>query len=111
MLPPTRIHPDRPAITLGDTADRFREGAVAYRNGRDWAKEERDQFIAVANETARRRSTEPISFSTVENSCPSLSTVAEADFAESDTSADELTLDNDLTSKRPRRAPPANQKR
>ncbi|KAL2369801.1 hypothetical protein RJZ57_005781 [Blastomyces gilchristii] len=29
----------------------FRQGACAYRNGRDWAKEKRDEFIRTANET------------------------------------------------------------
>lgn len=99
------------SFALGDTADRFREGAGAYRNGLDWAKEQRDRFIADANGTAQRRSAEPTSCSTAKNSRTSLSTVAEADLVESDTSADELTLDNGLTSKRPRRAPPAKQNR
>jgi hypothetical protein len=94
------------SFASGDTANRFREGAAAFRNGRDWAKEQRDRFIAEANETAQRRSAES---TTVENSRTSLSTVTEADFADSDTSADELSLDNDLISKRPRRASPANQ--
>jgi len=88
----------------------FRKGAAAFRNGRDWAKEQRDRFIADANGTAQRRSVEPSS-STVKNSSTSSSTAAEAEFTDSDTSADELALDNDLTSKRPRRASPANQNR
>jgi len=96
--------------SLGGAVDHFREGAAAFRNGRDWAKEQRDRFIADANGTAQRRSAEPSS-STVKNSRTSLSTVTEAEFAESDTSADELALDNDLTRKRPRRASPANQNR
>ncbi|EDN02333.1 predicted protein [Histoplasma mississippiense (nom. inval.)] len=29
----------------------FRQGACAYRNARDWAKEKRDEFIRTANET------------------------------------------------------------
>ncbi|EDN06286.1 predicted protein [Histoplasma mississippiense (nom. inval.)] len=29
----------------------FRQGASAYRNARDWAKEKRDEFIRAANET------------------------------------------------------------
>ena len=89
----------------------FRKGAGAYRNARDWAKEQRDRLIANANGTAQQRSVELTSVSTVENSRTSLSTVAEADFTESDTSAGELVLDNDLISKRPRRASPANQNR
>ena len=38
------------AIT-GDV-ETFRKGAAAFRNGRDWAKEQRDRFIADANGTA-----------------------------------------------------------
>jgi hypothetical protein len=30
----------------------FGKGAAAFRNGRDWAKERRDQFISAANERA-----------------------------------------------------------
>jgi hypothetical protein len=78
------------SFASGDTANRFREGAAAFRNGRDWAKEQRDRFIAEANETAQRRSAES---TTVENSRTSLSTVGEAELAESDTSADDLALD------------------
>jgi hypothetical protein len=32
--------------------DTFRQGATAYRNARDWAKEKRDEFIEGANERA-----------------------------------------------------------
>lgn len=38
---------------LTGNADTFRQGAAAFRNGRDWAKEKRDQFISAANERAR----------------------------------------------------------
>ena len=37
------------AWQLNDSADSFRSGAAAYRNGRDWAKEQRDLAIAYAN--------------------------------------------------------------
>jgi hypothetical protein len=51
------------ASALGGTANRFRAGAGAYRNAREWAKEQRDRFIAEANGTARRKSAEPTPFS------------------------------------------------
>jgi hypothetical protein len=35
---------------LTDNYESFRRGAGAYRNGRDWAKKQRDQAIAQANE-------------------------------------------------------------
>lgn len=33
-----------------DSVDNFREGVAALRNAQDWAKEQRDKFIALANE-------------------------------------------------------------
>jgi hypothetical protein len=30
---------------LTDSADSFRQGAAAYRNARDWAKEQRNRLI------------------------------------------------------------------
>ncbi|OJD24959.1 hypothetical protein ACJ73_03671 [Blastomyces percursus] len=38
------------SFSLTDTYDTFRQGLAAYRNARDWTKEMRDEFIAVANE-------------------------------------------------------------
>nr|KMM69766.1 hypothetical protein CPAG_06080 [Coccidioides posadasii RMSCC 3488] len=38
------------SFALTDTSEAFRQGASAYRNGRDWAKETRDEFIRAANE-------------------------------------------------------------
>jgi hypothetical protein len=49
------------AFILTNDRDSFRQGAAAYRNGRDWAKQQRDQAIAQANERARRESTESAS--------------------------------------------------
>ena len=59
------IHPSQPASSGGrpeysmhqvntwgmtGNAETFRQGAAAYRNGRDWAKEQRDEAIRQANE-------------------------------------------------------------
>lgn len=38
----------------------FREGATWYRNGRDWAKEQRDEAIKRANEKATQEATQDI---------------------------------------------------
>ncbi|KAF3492125.1 uncharacterized protein GIQ15_01642 [Arthroderma uncinatum] len=38
------------SFAMTDNPDTFRSGASAYRNARDWAKEQRDQFINSANE-------------------------------------------------------------
>ncbi|QSS61694.1 hypothetical protein I7I51_03871 [Histoplasma capsulatum] len=38
------------SFALTDTSEAFRQGASAYRNGRDWAKETRDELIRAANE-------------------------------------------------------------
>ena len=35
---------------MTNNAETFRQGASAYRNARDWAKEKRDEFIRLANE-------------------------------------------------------------
>ncbi|KAI9786743.1 MAG: hypothetical protein M1816_007814 [Peltula sp. TS41687] len=37
------------SFSVTDTTERFREGVSALRNARDWAKEQRDTFIAAAN--------------------------------------------------------------
>lgn len=36
-------------FSMADTAETFRQGATHYRNGRDWAKEQRDDAIRRAN--------------------------------------------------------------
>lgn len=40
------------SFSMTDTADTFRQGAAAYRNARDWAKEQRDDAIMKANDRA-----------------------------------------------------------
>ncbi|KAL8700950.1 MAG: hypothetical protein Q9201_005166 [Fulgogasparrea decipioides] len=40
------------SFAMTDTADTFRQGAAAFRNARDWAKEQRDEAIKQANERA-----------------------------------------------------------
>ena len=61
---------------MTDTPETFRQGASALRNARDWAKEKREELIIAAN-----------------------GKVSDAEHPESETSADELTLDpNTLTS-------------
>lgn len=37
---------------MTDTAETFCQGATAYRNARDWTKEQRDEAIRRANERA-----------------------------------------------------------
>ncbi|MCJ1449359.1 MAG: hypothetical protein MMC23_009879 [Stictis urceolatum] len=41
------------AYAMTNKSSTFREGAAAYRNARDWAKEQRDTAIAQANERVR----------------------------------------------------------
>ncbi|KAL8894237.1 MAG: hypothetical protein Q9207_008530 [Kuettlingeria erythrocarpa] len=78
-------------FAITGTADRFREGVTAFRNARDWAKEERDRLIDAANgrvtgtpgETSTSQpSTQSISQSTIEPAA-----------LESETSADDLSKD------------------
>lgn len=40
-------------FSMTDDSDAFRQGATAYRNARDWAKEQRDNAIDRANKTVR----------------------------------------------------------
>jgi len=40
------------SFAMTDTAETFRHGATAYRNARDWAKEQRDEVIKRANNRA-----------------------------------------------------------
>ncbi|KIX92042.1 uncharacterized protein Z520_12258 [Fonsecaea multimorphosa CBS 102226] len=55
-IPPTNPE-SRPAyfmhqlrsFAMADTAETFRQGATAYRNARDWAKEQRDVAIPLSN--------------------------------------------------------------
>ena len=79
----------------------FRSGATAYRNAREWTKEQRDRFISDANTVAQRQSTETRSFD--ENEDTDVSSDAEEESDNSETSADELALDHDSFVKRPRR--------
>ncbi|KAJ3568081.1 hypothetical protein NPX13_g6543 [Xylaria arbuscula] len=44
------------AYALTSDVETFRQGAAAYRNARDWAKQQRDEAIAKANEKVRRDS-------------------------------------------------------
>ncbi|OJD21071.1 hypothetical protein ACJ73_07594 [Blastomyces percursus] len=39
---------------MSGNLETFRQGAAAYRNTRDWAKEKRDEFIRAANECTQR---------------------------------------------------------
>ncbi len=40
------------SFAMTNTAETFRQGATAYRNARDWTKEQRDEAIRRANEAA-----------------------------------------------------------
>ena len=78
-------------FAITGTAERFREGISAFRNARDWAKEQRDDLIAVANSRIIGISKET---STLEPSTQSMSqSTIEPDALESEISADELSQD------------------
>ena len=83
----------------------FRQGATAYRNARDWAKERRDEFIEAANGRLLDKYIESQSLESSGYGEASNSTAGPI-FEESDTSPDELNLGDDYTytsfSKRPR---------
>jgi hypothetical protein len=47
---PPRYHMNRlGAWALNGSRDQFQEGVSAFRNARDWAKDQRDALIAAAN--------------------------------------------------------------
>ncbi|KAI1322074.1 hypothetical protein F5Y16DRAFT_387680 [Xylariaceae sp. FL0255] len=90
----------------------FRQGATAYRNSRDWAKQERDKAIQKANERSARdepsSSTPPddpaLSFASSQRTLTQfrLNSSTASSLGDSDTSADELGLEVP-TAKRTRR--------
>ncbi len=89
------------------TAERFREGVGAFRNARDWAKEQRDGLVTAANSRVIGM---PKETSTLEPSTQSTSqSTIEPDTLGSETSADELSQDVDrvssLSNKRLKREP------
>jgi hypothetical protein len=79
-------------------AETFRQGVTAYRNSRDWTREKRDEFIKAAN---RRVTNQPqdMSFKSSSYSEPSTST-NRAIALESNTSADDLALDDEMNVRR-----------
>lgn len=79
------------SFAMTDAAERFREGASAFRNARDWAKTQRDELIAAAN---GRVTGIPRETSTLEPSSHSMSqSTMDPDAPESETSVDELSQD------------------
>ena len=93
------------SFSMIDTSETFRQGAAAYRNARDWAKEKRDGFIEAANGRMPDRSTQSQSLES--SGCGETSnSTAETVLVDSDTSADELALEEEQTyasfSKRPK---------
>ena len=90
------------AYAITHSMESFRSGAGAYRNAREWTQQQRDGFIANANGVARRQSTETRSFNTSGNNSKVSSAVVEEP-SSSETSADELDLDNNAIVKRQRR--------
>lgn len=80
------------SFALTDTPDVFREGASAFRNGRDWAEERRNELIATANGRVTGIAQEMSTLESSEHSMISQSTSAPVAL-ESETSADELAQD------------------
>lgn len=90
----TQLH----AFAITGDSDSFRQGVSAFRNARDWAKEQRERYIAAANQKASgagQGQPNPLSSST--NSFGSVPVDA-TPLSESDTSSDELARDIDRPS-------------
>ncbi|KAL8704528.1 MAG: hypothetical protein Q9201_002302 [Fulgogasparrea decipioides] len=79
---------------MTDNPDTFRHGAGALRNARDWAREKREELVTAANSKALNGD-----HSTLDSSTQGLASLPPDDLArlESETSADELTLNNAST--------------
>ena len=71
------------SFAMTDTAETFRQGATYYRNGMDWAKEQRDEAIRQANERA--------------GECQAGTLTIDASFAQASSIASEATLDGTYT--------------
>ncbi|KAF2803000.1 uncharacterized protein BDZ99DRAFT_468645 [Mytilinidion resinicola] len=77
------------SFAMTDTAKTFRQGARAYRNARDWAKEQRNEAIEQANERASPVAAEApvLAGDAAGDASGSLN---EEDFEEPDSSTEEL---------------------
>jgi hypothetical protein len=116
------------SFAMTDTAETFRQGATAYRNAREWTKEQRDEAIKQANKTAVEiqsgRLAADASFSRVFSftaaassneletiealsqespALPNKDSNTTADPSESETSTDELSVEYTFPAKRSRR--------
>ena len=80
------------AWAMTDIPQTFREGASALRNARDWAKEKREELIKAANGKRLDVEQSDLASSTQSFVSPSSS---EATHLETETSADELSLEVD----------------
>jgi hypothetical protein len=113
------------SFAMTDTVETFRRGATAYRNARDWAKKQRDEAIrganervngdlagspavdtsfSLASETSLNESYAIESPSQASRISLSEDTHRIAYLQESETSTDELPLDNRLPAKRSSRS-------
>ena len=80
------------SFAMTGTAGRFREGASAFRNARDWAEERRNEIITTANGRLKGMPRETSTLESSGHSMQSQSTNGPAAL-ESETSADELAQD------------------
>ncbi|KAI0410622.1 hypothetical protein F5X98DRAFT_381605 [Xylaria grammica] len=91
------------AWSMTGNASTFRQGAAAYRNARDWARQVRDKAIQRANEASARDEPSPptplndptLSFASSQRTLTQfrLDASTTSSFGDSDTSADELALE------------------
>lgn len=86
------------AFAMTGNPETFRQGATAYRNGRDWTREKRDEFIEAANRKATNQP-QDMSFKSSSYGEPSTST-NRTTALESNTSADDLALDDGMNVRR-----------
>ena len=85
-----------------DSPENFREGATALRNARDWAKEKREELIAMANSKSLDTDPSGLVSSTQSFVSPSSSNLPQG----SETSVDELSEPRIASAQEPRDAAP-----
>jgi hypothetical protein len=110
--------------SMTSDSETFRKGATAFRNARDWTKEQRDEAIKMANERVNNRpptnSTLASSFTTVVSTLVATTSLGTGEsqsqeflttHQESETSTDELAIDVNPPAKRPSRSRYSHRKR
>ena len=97
------------SYALTGNVNNFRQGVGTFRNARDLARKQRDILIDQANAVARAQSADPMSFD--DSNSQDTVTSLRGRLIDSDTSADELSLDDPSAISRTKRQRKGEEKR